>query len=134
MDFILGLPLSKQQGNVYDAILAVVDCFTKMSIYIPCTKKVNSVDLAELMFQYVFSRFGISKGIVTKWGAIFTSLFWSELCFHMQIRRRLITAFYPQTNGQTERQNQLLEQLQLYINKEQHGWVKLLPMAEFAYN
>jgi len=53
----------------------------------------------------------------------------------MRIRRRLCTAFYLQTNGQTERQNQALEQyLQLYANKEQCGWVKLLLMAEFAYN
>jgi len=135
MDFITGLPPSKWQGNVYDAILVVVDCFTKMSIYIPCTKKVNSVDLAELIFQYVFSRFGIPKGIVTNQGAVFTLLFWSKICYHMQIRRRLSTAFHPQTDGQTERQNQALEQyLRLYVNKEQRGWVKLLLMAEFAYN
>jgi len=122
MDFITGLPPSKRQGNVYDAILVVVDCFTKMSIYIPCTKRVNSVDLADLVFQYVFSRFGIPKGIVTNWGAVFTSSFWSKLCYHMRIRRRLSTAFYLQTNRQTERQNQALEQyLQLCVNKEQRG-------------
>jgi len=87
------------------------------------------------MFQYVFSRFGIPKGIVTNLGAVFTLLFWSKLCYHMQIRRRLSTAFHPQTNGQTRRQNQALEQyLRLYVNEEQCSWVKLLLMAEFAYN
>jgi len=75
MDFITGLPPSKRRGDVHNAILVVVDRFTKMSIYIPCTKKVNSVNLAELIFEYVFSRFGIPRGIVTNRGTVFTSSF-----------------------------------------------------------
>ena len=49
--------------------------------------------------------------------------------------KKLSTAFYPQTNGQTKRQNGMIEvYFRIFVNWEQNDWVKLLPMAEFAYN
>ena len=66
---------------------------------------------------------------------MFTAKFWASLCFYFKVRRRLSTAFHPQTDGQTERQNQTLEQyLRSYVNYQQDDWVRLLPLAEFAYN
>jgi hypothetical protein len=57
------------------------------------------------------------------------------MCYHLRIRRNLSTAFHPQTDGQTERQNQTLETwLRAYVCYQQDDWVSLLPMAEFAYN
>ena len=62
-------------------------------------------------------------------------MFWSALCHYMHIKERLSMAFHPQTDGQTERQNQTLEQyLRAYIIYQQDDSVKLLPMAEYAYN
>jgi truncated hemoglobin YjbI len=53
----------------------------------------------------------------------------------MSTDHRLSTAFHPQTDGQTERQNQTMEQyLRAFCNYEQDNWVELLPLAEFAYN
>ena len=50
-------------------------------------------------------------------------------------RRRLSAAFYLQTDGQTERQNQMLETyLRIFVNDTQDNWAGLLPLAEFAYN
>src|SRR5205814_9000348 len=61
--------------------------------------------------------------------------FWSSLCYFMKARRRLSTAFHPQTDGQTERQNQTLEHyLRAYVEHTQDDWAKRLDMAEFAYN
>ena len=63
---------------------------------------------------------GAPKSIVTDRGSIFTAKFWSVLCYHLNIKRRLSTASYPQINGQTERQNQTLEQyLRGYVNYRQ---------------
>ena len=83
------------------------------------------------MFKY----HGLPDSIVTDRGSLFTSNFWSSLCYYMKIKRRLSTAFHPQTDGQTERQNSTMEAyLRSYCRFEQDDWVQWLPTAEFAYN
>lgn len=109
--------------------------FTKMAQYIPCKKTIDAADLADLFIERITSRFGNPESIVSDRGTVFTSRFWSTLCYSLKIKSKLSTAFHPQTDGQTERQNQTLEQyLRSYINYEQDIWVYWLPMAEFAYN
>ena len=133
-DFITDLPPSKRNGSVYDSILVVVDRYTKMACYLPTTKKINALQLEELLMQEIFLKFGAPEGIVTDRGTVFTSAFWSEVCYQMQTKRRLSTAFHPQTDGQTERQNQTLEHyLRTYCSDKQNDWALLLPIAEFAY-
>jgi hypothetical protein len=135
MDFITGLPPSGRHGQAYDAILVVMDRFTKMACYIPVKKTIDAEGLADAMMAQVVSRHGIPESIVSDRGTVFTSGFWSAFCYHTRIKRRLSTAFHPQTDGQTERQNQTLEQyLRSYVNHQQDDWVDWLPMAEFAYN
>ena len=134
MNFITGLPPSKLKGVVYDAILVVVDRFTKMVRYLPVTTKIDAAELAEVFHAEIVCRYGMPDGIVSDRGSIFTSDFWSAVCYHSKIKRRLSTAFHPQTDGQTERQNQVLEHyLRVFANDRQTNWAKLLPMAEFAY-
>jgi transposase InsO family protein len=135
MDFITGLPLSRRNGVVYDAILVVVDRYTKMARYIPTQKTATSTDLADLFIHEIVRFFGLPSGIVSDRGSVFTSQFWSDFCFIAKTKRRLSTAFHPQTDGQTERQNQTLEQyLRSYVSSKQDDWTSLLPLAEFAYN
>ena len=137
MDFITDLPESPDGDPkvLRDSILVVVDRYTKMSIYIATNKTVTAEQLAEVFLQRVIRSFGLPKGIVSDRGSVFTSKFWSELCFHLKITRRLSTAFHPQTDGQTERQNQTLEHyLRCYCNYRQDDWVSRLAMAEFTYN
>ena len=134
MDFITGFPPSKRFGRVYDSCLVIVDRYTKMALYIPVTKKINAVDLAEILFESVVLQFGAPEGIVSDRGSVFTSEYWSEICFHLKTKRRLSTAFHPQTDGQTERQNQTLEHyLRVYCTDNQSNWVALLPLAQFVY-
>ena len=134
MDFITGLPPSKRRDCVYDAILVVVDRYTKMTRYIPTVKTVTAVQLADLFHEEIVCRFGTPRGVVSDRGSVFTSAFWSDLCYHMKMKRRLSTAFHPQTDGQTERQNQTLEHyIRCYCSDEQDNWASLLPLAEFAY-
>jgi hypothetical protein len=66
---------------------------------------------------------------------LFISNLWKSLVKHLSIKLNLLTAYHPETDGQTERLNQILEQyLQIYVDYLQDDWAPLLPLAEFAYN
>jgi hypothetical protein len=137
MDFITGLPPCKNPagGPDFNAILVVVDRYSKMARYIACHKTVDSPELARIMWEHVFSIFGSPDGIVSDRGTVFTSQFWSAFCFYLMCKQRLSTAFHPQTDGQTERQNQALEHyLRCYCNSRKNNWFEKLSFAEFAYN
>jgi hypothetical protein len=119
MDFITDLPASKRRhgSTVYDSILVIVDRFTKAAHYIPVRKTIDAPELAEVFIEAVIRLHGVPKSIVMDRGSVFTSRFWASLCYYMETRRALSTSFHPQTDGQTERQNQTLEQyLRAYIN------------------
>ena len=91
--------------------------------------------LAKVILNIVVRHHGLPNSIVSNRGSVFTSKFWSSLCYFLSIKRRLSTAFHPQTNGQTERQNSTMEAyLRAFVNYEQNNWARLLSMAEFAYN
>ena len=97
--------------------------------------EIDSPELARLFFERVICEHGIPDHIITDRGSQFASRFWRRVCSHLSIDHRLSTAFHPQTDGQTERQNQTMEQyLRAYSNYEQDNWVELLPLAQFAYN
>jgi hypothetical protein len=135
MDFVTGLPPSTHRGRTYDTILVIVDRYTKLARYIPCLKTITAAGLAELFMEYWVKDFGTPKGIISDRGPQFTSKFWGTLCFYLQVRRRLSTAFHPQTDGQTEVQNQTLEHyLRVYTTYYQDDWASRLVLAEFTYN
>jgi hypothetical protein len=75
MDFIVNLPLSTRNGRVYDAILIIVNRFTKISIYITYNKTCIAEDLIDLFYEEVIYKYGIPKGIVLDRGSIFTSTY-----------------------------------------------------------
>jgi transposase InsO family protein len=106
-----------------------------MAIYLPCRKDNDSPELARMFFEHVTGQGGTPDSIVTDRRMEFASRCWNRVCSHLSINHRLSTAFHPQTDGQTERQNQTMEQyLRAFSNYEQDNWVELLPLAEFAYN
>jgi hypothetical protein len=87
MDFITDFPLSKQGPAVYDAILVIVDRYTKMARYILTTKTVTATELAEIYINEVLWFFGLLLGIVLDRGSLFTSQFWADFCFAANIKR-----------------------------------------------
>ena len=131
-----GLPLSSDwKGNSYDSILVIVDHLTKMVHYELVKVTIDAPGLAEVIINVVVQHHGLPDSIISDRRAIFTSRFWSSLRYFLGIKRRLSTAFHPQTDGQTERQNSTMETyLRAFINWEQNNQARLLPMAEFAYN
>ena len=79
--------------------------------------------------------YGLSGSIMSDYGSVFTSKFWFSLCYFFGIKQKLSTAFYPQTDGQTKKENSIVKAyLRAFVNYEQDNWAQLLLMAEFAYN
>ena len=89
--------------------------------YLSITKKINIFDLEQLLIKEIFLRFDLLEDIVTDHDSVFTSMFWSQVCYQMKVKRRLSTTFYSQTNDQIERQNQTLKHyLRVFCNEQQN--------------
>ena len=88
-----------------------------------------------MFIQFVLSTHRLPSSIVSNYCTQFTSKFWRALCQQLEITVKLSTAHHLETNGQTERVNQELQQyLQNYFNYQQDSWVQWLSLAEFAAN
>jgi len=130
MDFITELPRSEG----CDQLWVIVDRFTKMAHFIPLKEK-TALDLARIFAKEIWKNHGLPTDIVSDRDSRFTSEVWREFLKILEIRPRMSTVFHPQTDGQTERLNQTIEAyLRAFVGHEQDDWVRLLPMAEFAYN
>lgn len=135
MDFITGLPELFDGRRFVNSILVIVDRFTKYALFFPVSSTMTTADLAHLIHKEVELKYGTPRGIVSDRGSLFTSKFWSDLCFHTKVKRRLSTAFHPQTDGQTEAVNQILERyLRCFVDEQQANWHTLLVQAEYACN
>src|SRR3954464_6019578 len=73
MDFIVGLPPAKHRRNVYDAVLVVICRYSKMARFILCTKDVAAEELGNILYNEIFSRYGVPRSIVTNRGPVFAS-------------------------------------------------------------
>jgi len=131
VDFITKLPLAQE----YDSILVVVDWLTKMVHFIPTMEKTLAEGLARLFRDNVWKLHGLPGSIISDRGPQFAAGLMRELNGMLEIASKLSTAFHPQTDGQTERMNQELEQyLRMFINHRQEQWPEWLGTVEFAYN
>jgi len=118
-DFITKLPIA--QG--YNSILVVVDQLTKMVYFIPTTEKTLAEGLARLFRDNVWKLYGLPESIISDRGPQFVAGIMRELNKILGIESKLSTAFHPQTDGQTERVNQELEQyLRMFTNHRQEQW------------
>jgi len=130
-DFITKLPLA--QG--YDSILVVVDRLTKIVHFIPTTEKTSVEGLTRLFRDNVWKLHGLPESIISDRGPQFAAGLMKELNEMLGIKSKLSMVFHPQTDGQTERVNQELEQyLRMFINHRQEQWPEWLGTVEFAYN
>ena len=132
MDFITGLPRTK---SGYDSIWVVVCRLTKIAHFVPVKTTYTSAKLADIYMKKIVCLHGVPKSIVSDRGTQFTSHFWKQLHESLGTRLEFSTAFHPQTDGQTERVNQILEDM-LRACALDYGssWDENLPYAEFSYN
>lgn len=106
-----------------------------MVYYEPVLKTINEKQLAEILIETVIKYHGLPDSIVTNRGLLFTSKFWSFLCYYVNVKRRLSTDFQPQIDGQTKRQNSTMKiYLRAHCRFKHDNWVQLPAMADFAYN
>jgi transposase InsO family protein len=108
MDFIVGLPRT-QSG--YDSIWVIVDRLTKVDHFIPIKTTYSKPQLAELYILRIVCVHGVPKKIVSDRGTQFTLKFWERLHETLHTQLRFSSAYHPQINGQTERVNQMLEDM-----------------------
>ena len=131
MDFIKHLPNSEG----LTAILVVVDCFTKQSIFIPTHDTITSAQLAELFVIHVFSKHGVPSHVTSDCGSESVSHFFRSLGKALNMKLHFTSGYHLEDDGQTEHINQILKQyLWIYCNYQQDNWKPLLPLAEFSYN
>jgi hypothetical protein len=131
MDMITKLPSS----NGFDLILVVIDLLSKLTLFIPYKEASSSEVLANIFRQNIFQLHGIPDKIILDQGSTFVSDFWKRFMNSLNIKAGFSSAYHPQTDRQTERMNQVLEDYSrhfcLYY---QDNWEKNLNMVKFSIN
>src|SRR5258708_22322521 len=131
MDFIEQLPPSDN----HLAILVIIDCLTKQSLFIPTHNAIDSPELAQLFLTHIFSKHRTPLHVMSDWGSEFVSHFFQSLRKLLWMELHFTSGYHPEGDSQMECLNQVLEQyLQAYMNYQQDDWASLLSLAEFTYN
>ncbi|WVZ52225.1 hypothetical protein U9M48_003307 [Paspalum notatum var. saurae] len=132
MDFIVGLP---RTSKGYDSIWMIIDRFTKSAHFIPVKTTYRTKQYAELYISRIVSLHGVPLTITSDRGSLFVSRFWEQLQTTLGTKLIWSSAYHPQTSGQVERVNQILEDmLRACALTYSTKWDECLPLAEFAYN
>ncbi|KAG8472896.1 hypothetical protein CXB51_034783 [Gossypium anomalum] len=132
MDFVSGLPVTQSKK---DSIWVIVDRLTKSAYFIPVRMDFSLDKLAELYVSQIVRLHGVPNSIVSDRDPRFTSRFWKKLQEALGTKLHFSTAFHPQTDGQSERIIQILEDMLRCCILELGGsWERYLPLVEFAYN
>jgi hypothetical protein len=132
MDFVSGLPLTYRK---HDSVWVIVDRLTKIAHFIPVHTTYDAKDYASLYIEHIVRLHGVPKTIISDRGSLFVSRFWEQL--HNSLGTKVIrsSAYCPQTDGQTKRVNQILEDmLRACVIHFDKSWDKCLALAEFSYN
>ena len=131
VDFVTGLP----DCEGFNTIMMVADRLGKMRHIIPCNDTVDAKAMAQLYLRHVWKHHRFPKRIVCDRGTQFKADLWQALSGYLEIENNYSTAYHPQTDGQSERFNAVMEQnLRAYINYQQDNWVTYLPMVELVAN
>ena len=107
MDFVTGLPTSKG----YDSIFSVVDMLTKVAHLFPIRKDSTAKDVAQVFMHGIFLHHGLPRRIISDRDSKFTSNFWKEIFEAIGTQISFSTAYHPQTDGQMEHLNQIIEDM-----------------------
>ncbi|GJP43512.1 hypothetical protein CLOM_g2963 [Closterium sp. NIES-68] len=132
LDFITGLPTTT---SGLDAILVVIDKFSKMGHVIPTHTTARTEETTRVFVRYIISQYGIPTTLISNRDPKFTSNLWKELMSLLGTKLAMSSVYHPQTDGQTKHLNQIVEQLLCAKCKDEISkWDLHLPVLEFAYN
>ncbi|GBG91846.1 hypothetical protein CBR_g53737 [Chara braunii] len=132
MDFIG--PLRPPTPRGHDAILVVVDRFTKRARFVPCRYAISAREVADIVFDRVVRDHGLPLIIISDRDPRFTSRFWRRLHEVYDTQLRFSSSYHPQTDGQTEIMNRTLGDILRKIVRDDQQWDLHLAHAEIAYN
>ena len=132
MDLITDLPLS----DGFDSILVVVDhSLMKGVILLPCNKTITAEQVANLLLENLYKRFGLPDEIILDRGPQFTVHAFHKLLKLLNVTSKLLTAYHPQTDRATERVNQEIEAyLSIFCSSFPEEWAKKLFLVKFTHN
>jgi hypothetical protein len=114
--------------------MVVVDKLRNSTHFIPIKSTCKAIDFANIFIKEIFRLHGVPKEIVSARDTKFTSNFWKSLMVGLETKLLFSTTYHPQTNGYTERVNQILEyMLRMHVMNQPKKWEDYLPLVEFAY-
>jgi hypothetical protein len=132
MDLITKLPRTPRN---FDAIWVIVDRLTKSAHFIAMRESSSAEKLADIYVREIVARHGVPVTVISDRDVRFTSRFWGKFHEDLGTRLQFSTAFHPQTDGQSERTIQTLEDmLRACVLDFGGSWDTFLPLAEFSYN
>jgi transposase InsO family protein len=132
LDWLTALPTDKFG---HTSLLNIVDRFSKWAIAVPCTKKMNTADLCDCLFEHVFSWVGLPLSIVGDRDSRLTASQIRYLTKFLGLKLKLSTAYHPQTDGETERfHSTLLQMLRCFVSRYQNDWSSHIPAMLYAYH
>lgn len=132
VDFITCMP---KTARGHEHVAVWVDRLTKMVRFVAMPAEATVEDVATVFIENIFKHHGLPTSIVSDRDPKFTAAFWKSLMNRFGVRLAMSTAAHPQTDGQTERINRVIEEMpRHFINPEMTDWDVHLPMCEFAYN
>nr|GEV58928.1 hypothetical protein [Tanacetum cinerariifolium] len=132
MDFITGLP---RTPSGYDSIWLIVDWLPKSAYFLPMKKIDGMEKLTRMYLKEVICRHGVPLSIILDRDGRFAFGFWESLQNALGTNLKMITAYHPKTDGQSERTIQTLEDmLCAYVIDFGGNWDRHLPLVEFSYN
>jgi hypothetical protein len=132
MDFITEFPKSTREN---DAIMVVVDKFSKSAHFIPVKSTCKAIDIANIFMKDIFILHGMPREIVFDRNTRFTASFWKSLMVGLETKLLFSITYDPQTDGQTEIVKRILEDLlRMHVMHQPKKWEDYLPLVEFSYN
>jgi hypothetical protein len=132
MDFIIGLPRTTKE---YDSIWVMVDRLTKSTHFLLVDARYTATQYAKLYFDRIITLHGVPLTIVSDRGSVFMSCFWTQLQKYLGTSLLRSSAYHQQTDSQTERVNQVLEDmLRACVISFPKKWDECLKLVEFSYN
>jgi hypothetical protein len=115
--------------------MVVVDKLIKSTHFIPIKSTYKAIYIAQVFMKEVFRLHGMTKEIVSDRDTKFTSNFWKSLMAGLETKFLFSNSYHPQTDGQTKRLNQILEDmLRIHVMHQLGKWEDYLPLVEFAYS
>lgn len=115
--------------------MVVVDKLSKTSHLIPVKSTYKTMEIADIFMREILWLHGIPRVVISYRDVKFTSIFWKTLFSGLGTQIQFSIAYHPQMDGQTERLNQILEDmLRMFVMQQLHKWEDYLHLVEFAYN